>query len=68
MAIEANFVPGLLLYGLLCTNSGKYEEAEDILEAATSIEPDHIVAQTVFGELIEVRKNVLVGSSVAPWS
>ena len=49
ISIDPEFVPGLLLYGIICSNAEKFVEAEDFFEAAANIAPDSIVAHTMWG-------------------
>ena len=50
ISIDPEFVPGLLLHGLICSNAEKYIEAEDFFEAAANVAPEDIVAHTMWGE------------------
>lgn len=37
--------------GVLSEMSGRYEDAETFFESATCVEPDSVVAWTLFGEI-----------------
>ncbi|XP_048244462.1 cilia- and flagella-associated protein 70-like isoform X2 [Haliotis rufescens] len=49
IAINQRHLPGLLLYGVVCTLSERNEAAETFFEAATCVEPRNILAWTMLG-------------------
>ncbi|EDV28658.1 uncharacterized protein TRIADDRAFT_51790 [Trichoplax adhaerens] len=49
LTINQQFVPGLILYGIVCHMDERNDEAETFLEAATTVEHDNILAWTILG-------------------
>ncbi len=49
VSIDQRHLRGLLLYGVVCSMQDKHETAETFFEAATSLEPESILAWTMLG-------------------
>jgi tetratricopeptide (TPR) repeat protein len=49
IALDQQFVPALLLYGMCCSLEEKFAEANEVMELATTIDPNNIIAWTIRG-------------------
>ncbi|XP_035254634.1 cilia- and flagella-associated protein 70 [Anguilla anguilla] len=59
VSVEQAHLPSLLMCGILAEMAGRFEEAETFLEQATSLDPNNVVAWTLFGLYYESRDNAI---------
>ncbi|TRY97278.1 hypothetical protein DNTS_020573, partial [Danionella cerebrum] len=59
LSIQQTHTPSLLMSGVLSEMNGRYEDAETFFERATSLEPNNVVAWTLFGVFYQVQDKVI---------
>lgn len=59
VALDQQFVPALLLYGVCCSLDERFAEADEMMELATTIDTRNIIAWTVRGLCYELSSNSL---------
>ncbi|KAL1278809.1 hypothetical protein QQF64_025482 [Cirrhinus molitorella] len=59
LSIEQTHTPSLLMCGVLSEMNGCYEDAETFFERATCVEPNNVVAWTLFGIFCQTQEKII---------